>query len=263
MSRKCAYCGSDTKLSKEHVWPKSFLAKLEKGYAKYSPKSGKVHGGDYIVHDVCSLCNNERLSPLDLYFSKLYDSYFYDTKGLNETIIFEFDYDLLTRVLLKIAYNTARSAGSEVLPFQRIVNYILYGTERPEGIATIAELVSPTFITHQINKELHIKEIRPTMFRSALGKLLTPHGDTVLVRIVAVNSFYFHLLITRDPFDKKIFEIAVNEFTEGIPGTILLSPTCKSVSLYSSPQDGISSMLPLLKGKHKEYSEFFNKPSKK
>ena len=257
MARKCAYCGSVGKLSKEHVWPSCFLERLEGSHAHYSPKSGKVHGGDYIVCDVCECCNNEKLSPLDSYFCKLYDLYFSNPRGLNEEVLFEYEYDLLARVLLKIAFNTARSAGSETSPFIRATDYILYGNKRPTGISIIGELVSPTFIA-DTKDTVHVKEIRPTMYRSSLAQLKTPHGYTVLLRIIAVNSFFFHLLITREPSNQTIFNRAVRELINHVSGTVLLKPECKSVILRTSPQDSLSSMLPLLSIKHKEYQEFFD-----
>jgi len=257
LATKCAYCGSVGKLSKEHVWPSCFLERLEGNHAHFSPKSGRVHGGDYIVCDVCEQCNNEKLSPLDSYFCRLYDLYFSNPRGPNEEVLFEYDYDLLARVLLKIAYNTARSAGSETSPFIRTTDYILYGNKRPTGISIIGELVSPTFVVDP-KDPAHMKEIRPTMYRSALCQLKTPHGYAVLLRIIAVNSFFFHLLITREPSNQTIFNRAVRELINRVSGTVLLKPEYTSVTLRTSPQDSLSSMLPLLHGKHREYKEFFD-----
>ena len=257
MATKCAYCGYVGKLSREHVWPSGFLKRREGNYAHYSPKSGKVHGGDYIVSDVCERCNNNKLSPLDSYFCKLDDLYFSNPRGFNEEVVFEYEYDLLARVLLKIAYNTARSAGSETSPFTRTTDYILLGNKRPTGISIIGELVSPTLVPDS-KDPARMKEIRPTMYRSALGQLRTPHGYGVLVRIIAVNSFFFHLLITRNPSNQTIFNRAARELINHVPGTVLLKPEHKSVILRTSPQDSLSSMLPLLHGKHKEYKKFFD-----
>lgn len=258
MNRKCAYCGAVGKLSKEHVWPSSFLKRHEGNHAHYSPKSGKVHGGDYIVCDVCECCNNEKLSPLDSYFCELYDLYFSIPRGFDEVVLFEYDYDLLVRVLLKIAYNTARSAGSETSPFIRTTDYILHGNKRPTGIAVIGELVSPTVIA-DAKDAAHVKEISPPPYRSVLCQSLTPHGSAVLLRLIAVSSFYFHLLIIREPLKQAIFNRAVQEFLDYIPGTVLLKPMCKNIIMRTSPQDGLSSMLPLLVRKHKEYEEFFDR----
>src|SRR5688572_12139790 len=123
-SKKCAYCGIEGELSRDHVWPRCFHERLKNRlYAHYSPTSGNVHGAEYVIRDVCHTCNNVRLNKLDNYFCAVYDRYFYDAKGSNEIVSFEFDYDLLVRCLLKIAFNTARSAKSEVKPFHRIIEY--------------------------------------------------------------------------------------------------------------------------------------------
>jgi hypothetical protein len=34
----------------------------------FSLRAQRVHGADYVVNDVCSLCNRDRLGPLDAYF---------------------------------------------------------------------------------------------------------------------------------------------------------------------------------------------------
>ena len=262
MSKKCAYCGNSGTFSREHVWPKSFLERFENRRAHYSPKSGKVHGADYVVRDVCAACNNEKLSKLDEYFCSLYDRYFKEPKSLNEVVFFQYDYNLLTRSLLKIAFNTARSAGSDTEPLKRMAEYILHDSIRPNGIAVIGELVSPTYIEDHSGPVSTIKEVLPTLYRSALGKLLTPHGFAVLVRVVAINSFFFHLLIARDPGDMISFAKAVHEFLERLQGTVLLPMNQNHMVLRTTARDSISSILPLMRAKRTEYEAFF-KPQKR
>lgn len=96
------------------------------------------------------------------------------------------------------------------------------------------------------------------MYRSALGQLLTAHGNAVLARIVAVNSFFFHLLLLRDPVEPHLFELATNEFLAGAQGSVRLHPDTGMVHLRSSPQDSLSSMLPLLRAKRDQYRKFFD-----
>lgn len=257
MIKACAFCGQESQLTKEHVWPSCFLDRVGRGSAHYSPKSGKVHGADYIVRDVCRECNNVHLAELDNYFCALYDSHLSVPLGANESVVLKYNYDLLCRVLLKIAYNTARSAGSDLTPFQRLLTYVLHGGSCPLGVGLAAEIVSPTFIEDVSGPVPIVKEIRPTMYRSALGQLLTPHGNAVLLRIVAVNSFFFHLLLARNPNDLPSFDLAMAEFLLGVQGTAALDPNAGSVCLRSSPQDSLSSMLPLLTAKQDQYRRFF------
>ena len=128
MIKTCAFCGQERKFTKEHVWPSCFTDRVGRDSAHYSPKSGKVHGSDYIVRDVCSECNNVHLAKLDDYFCSFYDRHLSVPLGADQTVILNYDYDLLCRVLLKIAYNTARSAGSDSAPFRRLLSYILHYT---------------------------------------------------------------------------------------------------------------------------------------
>ncbi|MCG7867004.1 MAG: hypothetical protein JAY74_11625 [Candidatus Thiodiazotropha taylori] len=256
MTKLCAYCRADTTLTKEHVWPSCFLDRMGREYAHYSPRSGKVHGADYVVRDVCSECNNKRLTPLDSYFCELFNSQLSEPKGAQESVELKYDYDLLCRALLKISYNTARSAGSETEPFEPFIKYVLTGEDRPYGLSLVVELVSPSFVRHDNGS---VEEVRPTMYRSARGELRTKHGTAVLVRVVAVFSFFFHILLTRHPQDRGAFQMATNEFLAEIDGTMLLDPTKDSVQLRSSAQDSLRSMLPLLHGKRDEYSNFFKR----
>jgi hypothetical protein len=260
--KKCAYCGTFGPFTREHIWPAAFLERRKGLHAHYSPSSGNVHGADYIVRDVCKACNNGNLSVLDSYFCSIYDNYFKEPKGAGSEVTFNYDYNLLARALLKIAYNTARGANSEVMPLQRYSKYILNGEPRPEGLAVICELVSPSYIKDP-DDPTQITEILPTMYRSARAEFQSPNGSAFLVRIVAVNSFYFHMLVVRDPNNLECFYQGIREFLEGVKGTIILLPENDQVTLSTSPQDGLRSMLPLLKAKRTEYRNFFDAYRKK
>ena len=97
MLKICAFCGQKRKVTKEHVWPRCFMNRVGRGNAHYSPKSGQVHGADYVVRDVCSQCNNNCLTELDNYFCDLYDEYLSFPRGSNEEVILKYDYNLLCR----------------------------------------------------------------------------------------------------------------------------------------------------------------------
>jgi len=100
------------------------------------------------------------------------------------------------------------------------------------------------------------------MYRSARGFLKTKNGAGVLVRIVAVGSFFFHLLLTRNPNNLDPFGAAVSEFLAGIRGSTLVDPSKPSIVLRSSPQDSLRSMMPLLNAKWEQYREFFDRKKK-
>ncbi len=191
----CAYCKQDKKLTREHVWPHCFLKKRQYVSAHFSIKGEKVHGSDYVVKDVCEDCNGIILSELDEYFCDLADKYFHNTIDQEEKIHFEYDYNLLSRALLKISYNTARAGVSDPTALSNASSYILGKSTSFEGLIILLELVGPNEII-AIGKHDVIKKIIPPLgYRSALMKLTTPNGYKVLSRLVSVNAYYFHLFV--------------------------------------------------------------------
>ena len=85
----------------------------------------------------------------------------------------------------------------------------------------------------------------------------------MLVRIVAVGSFFFHIILARDRDNLVQFSSAVSEFLTGVTGATLVDPGKQSVVLRSSPQDSLSSMMPLLTAKKEQYGKFFESRRKK
>lgn len=191
----CAYCKKDKKLTKEHVWPDCFLKKRQHIGAHFSVKSEKVHGGDYVVKDVCEDCNNIILSELDKYFCELNGKYFQQSIDPDDGIDFEYDYNLLSRALLKIAYNTSRSGISDSTALSSASLYILGESKSLNGLIILIELVGPNEIVAVGEHGVIRKVIQPSGYRSALMKLATPNGHKVLSRLVSVKAFYFYLFI--------------------------------------------------------------------
>lgn len=256
MVRTCAYCDRSAVLTKEHVWPECFLKRRGRDAAHFSHKSGRVHGADYVVADVCSECNATRLSPLDAYFCRLYDAYFSEPRDFDSTVVFRFEFDTLVRALLKIAYNSARSAGSHVDYFFGFRSFILGLEGRPTQLAMFLELVSPSLIPDEAGGH---KKLLPTMYRSAVTSLLTRAGQEVVTRIVAVNSFYFHLVLPRATTSATVFDEAVGDLGVLISGVVRLDPDVDEVVLRSSPQDGLRSIRPQLEAHAKQYREYFGR----
>lgn len=189
------------------MWPDCFLKKRQYISAHFSVKGEKVHGSDYVVKDVCEDCNSIILSELDKYFCELTDNYFQHTIDIDDEVHFEYDYNLLSRALLKIAYNTARTGVSDATALSNASSYILGESKSLNGLIILLELVGPNEIIAIGDRDV-IKEVVPPLgYRSALMKLTTPNGHKVLSRLVSVNAFYFHLLI-------PLHELTVDEIDQ-------------------------------------------------
>jgi hypothetical protein len=258
MPKTCAYCGREGSLSKEHVWPDCFLSREGRTAAHFSHQSKRVHKGDYVVKDVCTRCNNDLLSPLDAYFCELYDRYFSKFEDFDATVHFEYDFELLARVLFKIAYNSARSADSYYRPIHRLVPGILGDSPMRGRCSLLAELVKPLLVPDAEASE-GTRKVLPELHRSALTRLTTPNGSRIHSRMVAVNSYYFHLLVPRFAGDDEILTVVAEEVEEHVHGTILLPPDASSVVLKSSEQDGTSSIFPHMLENLDEYRRFFSR----
>jgi hypothetical protein len=255
----CAYCDTPGTLTRDHVWPACLLERTGGRAAHFSHKGGRVHGADYVVRDVCEHCNGVLLSPLDGYFCRLYDEYFAIGHGQAATVRFAVDYHLLTRALLKIAYNSARAAGSDDSYLRALRQYIRDGLPAPTQLAVFAELVSPTPVRDPSAPGGERLQLPTDFYRSAITKLLTPSGDRVHTRIVAVGSFYFHIVVPAEPMADSEFAMAADELGSHIAGVVRLTASTSEVSLCTSPQDAISSIVPHISQHSEAYRRFFQR----
>jgi hypothetical protein len=257
MARLCAYCDTAAPMTREHVWPACFLERFGRRVAKFSVRASKVHGADYVVRDVCTECNSKRLAELDSYFCTLHDKYFAELRDFNAVVRFEYDFDLLARALLKIAYNTARAGVSDPAPLANVRRFIIGQEAPPHQLAIFIELLSPTILEDCRGPVITTRKVFPQMFRSALTEFSSPGGDDVLTRIVGVNSFFFHLVVPREPMLVTAFEEIVSAFGSSIQGLVRLEPLLGQVTVATSPQDGPGSFLPHLEAFRDQYGAYF------
>lgn len=113
MSKVCAYCKENKTLTKEHIWPSGFIKRFDANALTYNKNTNRFFKSDPVIKDVCADCNNVKLSVLDSYLCKLYDSYFHIVISPGKPASINYDYDLLLRGLLKISFNSARTQTEE------------------------------------------------------------------------------------------------------------------------------------------------------
>ena len=73
---KCAYCGKETKGTKEHIVSCAILDLFPECYITFDNARDKVHQADPMVKDVCAECNNQRISYIDSYAKGFISQYF-------------------------------------------------------------------------------------------------------------------------------------------------------------------------------------------
>jgi len=249
-SRICAYCDQGGTMTKEHIWPKCIITRMPKLTARYTGSRNKFIGAELVIADVCAVCNNKKLSPLDAYFCFLFDKYFQYFHESQSDFQFEYDYDMLLRSLLKITYNTSRTIIKENNPFRKYRKVIIEGNIIREDIAIKLDLILPSI-------EEGIK-LYPNSARCAAIDLQRTLNHCI-VRCIAVNSFYFYIVF----FKSEIFpEEAMDELAfvmNNLPGAIV-HPYRSNVTIDSiSGKDTRDMHEDFIRATQSSYEDFLKK----
>ncbi|WP_312072136.1 hypothetical protein [Anaerotignum propionicum] len=140
--RICAYCGNEFgknhQRTAEHIFPQGLLELYPYQDVSFTPEKIFKDNSGLIIADVCNRCNNEVLSELDSYGCNLIKTQFYkeiEYKFKDETIEKEIDYDLISKWVIKIAYNYLRSRKNECTFIQRYIPCILKRSGALEGFS--------------------------------------------------------------------------------------------------------------------------------
>ncbi|GIP44452.1 hypothetical protein J45TS6_29110 [Paenibacillus sp. J45TS6] len=247
----CAYCGLSKPLTKEHIWPKGIINRVPTYIGRYSERANKVQAGELVIKDVCQTCNNGILSGLDDYLCKLFDAFFKDFVREHEIVNFEYDYDLLARVLLKLSFNTARASRQPIEYFNSLIPYIL-GSERirPENFSLLVQIVKPS----KVLEKGFIRNLYPSGVRSGRFELPNLKHENVQYRLVSINSFYFYLLLFNGERQPQL----INEICK-LTSSQVINPNEMKIMLSSSNEDTHSIYEHHFRENKAKYKEFLEK----
>jgi len=232
MNRKCAYCGSSGKLTKEHVIPDFLYEFAGRGQVGYNAKASKVVKSEHKVKDVCKECNNIHLSKLDSYGKELFNDNGLDKYHAPDlSISFNFDYELLLRFLLKLSYNQSRMTNKMSYLYSNLKDYILYGSQINcnKNLRLFLEVLSHYKLTSEDKVKLE-KRIKNTIYQKdeigdfmyhekyAIGHIEILNQESfnspdkmppsIPASYVAINSFFFSLIY----FDENLNKQEIDSF---------------------------------------------------
>jgi hypothetical protein len=175
----------------------------QRGVFEDTTRSGLTTSSAPTVRDVCQTCNNGPLSYLDAYGSKLWRKYFAHALQAPVDVVFDYDYDLLRRWLLKISYNDARSSpnASAIIEAHRpFVPYILGAARHPPSAADVF-----IGVIHSVEATPDERDagLPPTWHRQevCLAHLPPPHREQnriLLYRLISFQSYLF-LIVCWNP----------------------------------------------------------------
>lgn len=147
-----------------------------------------------VISDVCGPCNNGPLSALDAYGVELYDKYFSNYYLGDEPLTFKYDYQRLAKWLLKLSFNAARANQSDHVRLAHYRHSILDADcDLPEDFSIAVDLLIPEVMAPDMEPVLPASN---RICRITFSKAI---DDWCTVRLVAINSFYFWILIQDVP----------------------------------------------------------------
>lgn len=190
----CSYCKKEATLTKEHIWPRCLIQRLGPAMT-YEPRSEKFHGGEPVVKDVCALCNNEKLCVLDDYICDIFDKFMAQALPPGSDGRLKYDYHLLLRGLLKISFNSARAMKEDIAikTLARYANYILNGGLVRNVTLRLQVVTSARSISIESGSETLFE---PYIFRNAQIAYDGVLSKRFLIRLVAINSYWFYLIFS-------------------------------------------------------------------
>lgn len=229
----CAYCRQPATPTKEHLWPASlhrrlYAANQQTSSSFWLARLQREIPAEPQIRDVCARCNNVTLAELDSYICSLFDSTFANIVPRDSEVSFEYDYHLLKRWLLKMAYNSSRIHDSmDRFALQALLPYIL-GTDARLGrsVQLFAQLVYPEEISErEIDGERDVERLvlfEPTMHR--VGHLVfRAHGiGEKVLRAIHLRSYSFFLAYWQPTGGAAEQEDFANVFMSRMRGTELL-----------------------------------------
>lgn len=131
----CAYCHKNKPVTKEHIISDSVIELFPE--CNLTIRKNKVFKADPVIKDVCSDCNNNKLSALDTYGKGMVERYFLITYEPDHILSFNYDYNLFSRFLLKMAYNSDRSYRQDTSWFKSNTEYLLGNQENSNNSFSI------------------------------------------------------------------------------------------------------------------------------
>jgi hypothetical protein len=147
------------------------------------------------VRDVCEDCNGVTLSGLDAYAASLDREYFTRIVGFSPEIEFQYDWGLLLRWFLKIAYNDdrTRAAPYETKPF---VPFILgHEAEPPLTTTVLLGLITPSVASREQQAKGFPRTMEPESCGIGYFWYDEPaKSDIVFSRFVLINSYLFNVI---------------------------------------------------------------------
>lgn len=209
--KNCAYCGAASRLTKEHIWPKNLITKNEMTHA-YNSKTNVFYSGEPVIKDVCAVCNNVNLSHLDEYLSSLFNEHFQHVINAGSDATLRYSYELLLRSLLKISYNASRAGNSvkNTKAHAKFAKYIIDGGYAPQVMLRLQIVTTSKAVNLDSGDQ---SDFIPRLLRCGYIPYDGALHHRFLIKLVAINSYWFYLIIPFKNEPKHIWREMLDGFS--------------------------------------------------
>ena len=209
----------------------------------------RVVQAELTIADVCGACNSGFLSRLDAYGAGLWDKFFDFVPRPGEAVRFGYDFDLLARWLLKLAYNVGRARRSkwpdhllEHLGAQAA--YMRGEALRPTNLYLYLQLIRAAELTLQQKRSLlkedglNMNEIPPRGRRVNPFAMFEGRGryktGIVFGYTIEINAYVFYLVFEKPDLSRRQIQNTENKLLRQNRGAKRLRPDAASSVLYLS-----------------------------
>jgi len=212
----------------------------------------------HVIKDVCSKCNNEPLSELDSYAKSLHQRYFNKDYQSIKNGIFEYDFEKLSKWLLKVSYNSARAAGSPDAGLLSLyAPYIIAPGCSPVFSVFTVSLMGKLIKIDPKSGSIQTSELR--WCRSGPIALSASEAEIMAVRVVIINTWFFRLIVMRSGVLRDGDEGAVIPQIQGA----IIRPDSTPLKVPTIPLSSSEGFLKHYRDKESLYSRAVHSPASK
>jgi hypothetical protein len=186
-------------MTREHVIPRWYLdPKRNRESTNFLERAPtRWVNSDFVVRDVCQVCNGGSLSQLDEYAR---DTWRYGLRAGDserDGVVLSADYKLLARWLLKVSFNSARAHNTDLNILADYAAAILGTVQLPNDLIVFVNSVADYGSFNASDYQDSYNNSAPTWFRIGVFRVPGFHSDEWCFRHVYIDSLAFFLCIPR------------------------------------------------------------------
>jgi hypothetical protein len=240
----CAYCKLDKPSTKEHIIPAflyRFQKQMENKILGWNDIAAKMLSFEAMIRDVCASCNGGVLSMLDASGKEMLEkSEVLVHNNTKSNIGIYYDYDLLTRWLLKLSFNSSRVNRKFAHIFEHHIQYMLVGKPRPQKnelsiVVYMAKAESVKEVVPGLEPYMQLAEgsnlLNPFLVRITYAA--TPSEAPYEIRGIFFGPLMFFLILFREGISPGLAASETKKFQKRFIGSLILDPKRGHLNLHA------------------------------